>query len=87
MVSDNSFYQKHAIALSFPNKNLKCTIDVFFADVQAKGIALAAFNYQLITCLPFVFFNQGVYILQRTTKAINFLLIQDVVKSLVTCTS
>jgi hypothetical protein len=73
MFSNDSLYQKHTIVLSLPNKDLKSTINVLSANVQAKGIALAALNHQLITLLPFVFLNQGVHIFQ-CTKGINLLL-------------
>jgi hypothetical protein len=37
-------FSKHTVALSPTNKNLKRTINVLFANVQAKGIALTALN-------------------------------------------
>jgi hypothetical protein len=42
VVCNDSFYQKHTVASSPTNKNLKRTINVLFANVQAKGIALTA---------------------------------------------
>jgi hypothetical protein len=42
MFRNDSFYRNHTIVLSLSNKNLESTINVLSANVQAKGIALAA---------------------------------------------
>jgi hypothetical protein len=68
MVCDNSFYQKETVALSSSNKNLKRTINVLFANVQAKGIAPTALNWQLIPWLLFVSSIKG-STSSRATKA------------------
>jgi hypothetical protein len=86
MFSNNSFYQEHTIVSSLPKENLRSTIDVLSANVQAKGNALAAPHNQLITRLPFVFLSQGVHIFQ-CTKGINVLLAQDFLKNIVTPTA